>query len=265
MSGAIADVAAAITESIARLGRARAGCAAAANAAGRARDQFRSSAGTSRNPHAVAMIQRTALAAQRLHEGDQTLSEAVRLIEEYAARLGVDVTRVVQSSVSMPPSSSSKGLSSPGGADAAPGRVPAFVTGIVAELRSMLPRGTKVVGVMTAPDGGNRSAPIWSGVDGPAAGAPGLRADDQVPWHQLKTVLEHVEGHVAAIMRHPGAPRHAVLVISESPCERRPFGCDRVLPALLPQGATLTVYVGDEDGSARLWKTYTGTGRGVAP
>jgi hypothetical protein len=36
-----------------------------------------------------------------------------------------------------------------------------------------------------------------------------------------------------------------------------------ILPALLPSGARLSVYVVGTDGRTRFWKTYTGSGEGT--
>jgi hypothetical protein len=78
-------------------------------------------------------------------------------------------------------------------------------------------------------------------------------------------VMDHVEAHAAAIMRQPGAPRVATLVVNQTPCDdpTRPLVCDRVLPKILPAGARLTVYVTDGN---QTWehRTYTGTAKGIA-
>ena len=141
------------------------------------------------------------------------------------------------------------------------------VIAAAARLRTLPPRGAKTVGILTTPEGEAIDEPIWSGVQGPARGAPGLKTTDRrMPWHQMVTALHHVEGHAAAIMRRPGGPTHAVLVLSEQPCDDIPWGCDRILPAILPAGSRLDVYVLDTDGSVRQWKEsgYTGTGEGIA-
>jgi hypothetical protein len=90
-----------------------------------------------------------------------------------------------------------------------------------------------------------------------------LRRDDKNnQWHRLKSAVEHVEGHASAVMRRSNGPKDAVLVVSQPPCPG-PYGCDNVLPALLPPGSRLAVYVVSADGTARYWKTYTGTGEGT--
>ncbi|GAA3759537.1 hypothetical protein GCM10022225_51230 [Plantactinospora mayteni] len=110
---------------------------------------------------------------------------------------------------------------------------------------------------------GTRSKPIWSGEDGPGQGAPGLRRDSPLRWHQMASATQHVEGHVAAVLRRPNAPKHAVLVVSAPPCGG-PKGCHRRLAEMLPEGTTLGVYVAGDDGTTTWWADYHGNGRGVA-
>jgi len=118
--------------------------------------------------------------------------------------------------------------------------------------------------VLATADGARRSAPIWSGERGPGTGGPGLRHDDSVnQWHRLKSALEHVEGHAAALMRRPNGPRDAVLVLSAPPCPG-PYGCDAILAALLPADSRLSVYVMGGDGQTRFWRGYIGTGEGTS-
>jgi hypothetical protein len=62
-------------------------------------------------------------------------------------------------------------------------------------------------------------------------------------------------------MRAEGV-RDATLIINQAPCDDEPWGCDRILPAILPPGCTLTVYVADADG-VRWHDTYRGTGKGI--
>lgn len=141
--------------------------------------------------------------------------------------------------------------------------VPDWVHRVGAVIRRLLPRSNKTVGVLATADGLTRSKPIWSGAHGPAAGALGLRRDDKInQWHRLKSAVEHVEGHAAAIMRRPNGPKDAVLVVSAPPCPG-PYGCSTILSALLPADSRLSVYVMGADGRARFWRTYVGTGEGI--
>jgi hypothetical protein len=88
----------------------------------------------------------------------------------------------------------------------------------------------------------------------------------RVPADQLVSVTDHVEGHVAALMRRPGTPRTSVLVVNNAPCAQIPFGCDRILPGILPAGSSLTIYVADPTavGGARFHRTYHGNGKAIA-
>ncbi len=61
----------------------------------------------------------------------------------------------------------------------------------------------------------------------------------------------HVEGHAAAVMHQTGV-RSATLYINRVPCAGA-GGCDRLLPRMLPTGATLTVL-----GPNNFFKVYTG-------
>lgn len=90
----------------------------------------------------------------------------------------------------------------------------------------------------------------------------GLRPD----WYPTAQVIrEHVEPHAAAILRRPGSPKEAVLVVNNWPCEtvERYVGCDEVLPGLLPTGKRLVVFVNDGQ-QTRLFGIYHGTGEGLA-
>ena len=75
------------------------------------------------------------------------------------------------------------------------------------------------------------------------------------------SVTDHAEGHVAARMRAEHV-RDVTLVLNQPPCDDEPWGCDRILPAILPPGYTVTVYVADADG-VRWHDTYRGTGKGI--
>jgi hypothetical protein len=53
--------------------------------------------------------------------------------------------------------------------------------------------------------------------------------------------------------------REAALYVNNRPCPDIPWGCDRVLPEILPRGSRLTVY-----GPDGFVKTYEGNGKGIA-
>lgn len=113
---------------------------------------------------------------------------------------------------------------------------------------------------------------------GPATRIPGLRRD----YRWGVGVDHHVESHVAALMRTDRSLRNLTLTINNPVCNpnqpawrkgqiaRQPDGrmryrentCDEQLPAMLPEGARLTVYV-QQGGTIRKWKSYLGTGEGL--
>jgi len=82
------------------------------------------------------------------------------------------------------------------------------------------------------------------------------------------TFYQHAESKVAARMRREDL-REAELVIDNTVCGSNPhdldyaWGCDRILPAILPAGSRLTVWV-TRDGGQTWWKrTYIGTGERI--
>lgn len=121
---------------------------------------------------------------------------------------------------------------------------------------------------------------LRSGRRAPVPTRTGLRVD--YPWGNS---LDHVEAQVAALMRRDGR-RNVTVVINNVTCNPdqpdrdsrtgevrrnvdgsvryKRYTCDEQLPAMLPNGAHLTVYVRDHVSGLRKWKTYVGTGEGVA-
>lgn len=65
----------------------------------------------------------------------------------------------------------------------------------------------------------------------------------------------HVEIKIAVHMARSGV-RHATLVLNNTPCKGR-FGCDTLVPVVLPEGSSLTVHGVAPDGRTMM-KTYTG-------
>ncbi len=105
-------------------------------------------------------------------------------------------------------------------------------------------------------DGKLRSGKVPSARDG-------LRAD----WYpHAQVIREDVGGHAAAMLRQPGSPQEAALVINKPTCVSNGnfVGCDEVLAGMLPPGKRLAIYVPD---GQRTWlhKVYAGTGEGTAP
>ena len=107
------------------------------------------------------------------------------------------------------------------------------------------------------PDGRLRSRQIAAGPL-PAAGV-GLR-----PPVAQATVMDHAEAQAAAILRRPGSPTEATLVINNVPCDDpvKPLVCEKILAKILPPGTRLTVFLTDGN---RTWlhKLYIGTGEGI--
>ncbi|SCL35866.1 DddA-like double-stranded DNA deaminase toxin [Micromonospora aurantiaca (nom. illeg.)] len=99
--------------------------------------------------------------------------------------------------------------------------------------------------------------PMKSGRD-PAA------AVDLKPAYQLiATTTDHLEAKLAARMRREHVT-HAAVVTNNPPCDYTPYGCEKILSRLLPAGAQMDVYVRDDDGQVRHWRTYTGNGKAIA-
>jgi hypothetical protein len=107
------------------------------------------------------------------------------------------------------------------------------------------------------PDGRLRSRQIRVGRL-PAAGV-GLR-----PPLAQAIVMDHAEAQAAAVLRRPGAPQEAMLVLNNAPCDDpvRPLVCEKVLAKIIPTGTRLTVFLTDGD---RTWlhKLYVGTAEGI--
>ncbi|MEU6247146.1 DddA-like double-stranded DNA deaminase toxin [Glycomyces sp. NPDC047010] len=81
------------------------------------------------------------------------------------------------------------------------------------------------------------------------------------PPFKYAVVMDHVEARIAGEIR-AGGSRDVTMVINKEPCGGE-AGCDAILPAILPEGARLTVYVGDSSG-VRFYKTYNGNGTAVS-
>lgn len=138
---------------------------------------------------------------------------------------------------------------------------PSYIRRVAADLPDP---GTKTVGRLVDRSGNLLSGVLWSGKEGPGRDAPGIRTDGPKPWARMKTVRQHVEGHAAAVLRRPGAPDEAVLVLTREPCDGQ-YGCDRIMPETLRPDTRLWVYVVGENGAPYLWRgrPYIGNGLGV--
>ncbi|MCE7000028.1 hypothetical protein LZG04_35215 [Saccharothrix sp. S26] len=130
----------------------------------------------------------------------------------------------------------------------------------VEELRRELPppvvgnTGQKTHGRWIGPNG--TAEPIVSGRDEHAKAADARLKYMGLPGPSAKT--GDVEIKLATRMVEEGI-QHATVVINNVPCVGR-FGCDTLVPILLPEGATLTVHGTNEKGE-RFRKRYTGGAR----
>ncbi len=138
--------------------------------------------------------------------------------------------------------------------------MPRFVRRIASALQ--VPRGRKVAGRLADQNGSPIGQLLANGSDQQQVNNRAtLREDGN--WRRLRVALAHVEGHAAALMRANRSYHDMHLVITRRPCEG-PLGCDAQLPALLPAGSSLTVWVRSSEGAEpKKWHTYPGTGEGV--
>lgn len=82
------------------------------------------------------------------------------------------------------------------------------------------------------------------------------------------TFYDHVESKAAAHLRRTGATE-ADLAIDNTVCGTNdrdrsyPWTCDRILPAILPSGSRLRLWVTRDGGHSWWHRTYTGTGERI--
>ncbi|MEC3980410.1 DddA-like double-stranded DNA deaminase toxin [Amycolatopsis sp. H20-H5] len=91
---------------------------------------------------------------------------------------------------------------------------------------------------------------IVSGRDNDAADAARLLRDKGIPQRGELTTTADVEQKIAARMVREGR-KHVDVVLNNRPC-RGLFGCDTLVPVILPEGYTLTVH------APNYQKTFTG-------
>ncbi|WP_434742726.1 DUF6244 family protein [Micromonospora sp. SH-82] len=92
---------------------------------------------------------------------------------------------------------------------------------------------------------------------------PAAAADLKPAYQLIATTTDHLEAKLAARMRREHLTDAAV-VTNNPPCDYTPYGCEKILSRLLPAGTRLTVYVRDDDGQVRHWRTYNGNGKAIA-
>ncbi|MEV5768736.1 DddA-like double-stranded DNA deaminase toxin [Micromonospora sp. NPDC052213] len=82
------------------------------------------------------------------------------------------------------------------------------------------------------------------------------------------TFYDHVESRAAARMHLTGSTE-SDLAVDNTVCgtndrdQSYPWTCDKVLPAILPQGSRLGVWVTRDAGAAWWHRVYVGTGRRI--
>ncbi|MFY1623586.1 DddA-like double-stranded DNA deaminase toxin [Micromonospora sp. WMMD735] len=104
---------------------------------------------------------------------------------------------------------------------------------------------------------GGEWIPMRSGRD------PAAAADLKPAYQLIVTTTDHLEAKLAARMRRDHLTE-ATVVTNNPPCDYTPYGCEKILSRLLPAGTQLAVYVRDDDGQVRHWRTYTGNGKAIA-
>lgn len=125
----------------------------------------------------------------------------------------------------------------------------------VEALRSQLPppvqsgSGQKTHGRWFTP-GSDQARSIVSGEDAESAEVWRALQDARFPEKGPPITITHVETKLAVRMRRENI-KHASVVINYIPC-RLKWGCDNLVPVLLPEGCTLTVY------RPNYRKTFTG-------
>ncbi|GLY52827.1 DddA-like double-stranded DNA deaminase toxin [Lentzea sp. NBRC 102530] len=97
---------------------------------------------------------------------------------------------------------------------------------------------------------GEEARSVVSGEDADSAVVWRVLQETQFPEKGPPITITHVETKLAVRMRRENV-RHATVVINYTPC-RMKWGCDNLLPVLLPTGCTLTVY------GPNYRKTFTG-------
>lgn len=155
------------------------------------------------------------------------IAEAERLVNAYIARVGsadVQTSVLVRPVVAPPP--------------AAPVRVDDLRRDLPPRVPTPNPAGKKTHGRWV--DAQGRVQTTISGHDETAKAAWELLQRAGASPNRKLAVIDHVEVKVATTMIQTGQ-RHVDLAVNNKPCLGM-FGCDSLLPVLLPEGYTVTVY-----------------------
>ncbi|WP_433259875.1 DddA-like double-stranded DNA deaminase toxin [Actinosynnema sp. CS-041913] len=184
------------------------------------------------------------------------LNEAVKNAESLADRLAAEVLAYPASTTRRP----AQPLQRPPVRQADPDHAPVIPPDRIEQLRRELPppvvagSGQKTRGYWIGADG--TVQPVVSGRDDDADEADTRLRDMGMPRKSAKTGDAEIK--LATRMVREGV-RHATVLINNEPCVG-PFGCDTLVPILLPEGSSLTVYGVTEQGEP-IRKRYTGGAR----
>jgi hypothetical protein len=81
------------------------------------------------------------------------------------------------------------------------------------------------------------------------------------PEYANRWIMDHAEAKTAAAIRASTGGQRVRMVINKEPCQGVK-GCDATLPAILPTGSSMTVYLRDGDGVS-FYRHYEGNGEGI--
>jgi hypothetical protein len=245
----LAEVAAGLQGVLEQLARQRAGLAAVLSSTGETYQRLRAVTSGSAHSLLARAIAATAASAERLGAADQQLAGAATAIVEYGRAIGIDL--LSPGSGTLPRVTAAPVEAVPDPENAAD--TPSWLAAAARTLPTRQPKDpTHGVALI-----GGKQIPMRSGRDSEAA------ADLKPAYQLIATTTDHVEAKLAARMRRENADE-ASLLVNNPPCEYTPYGCEQILPRLLPVAARLTVYVRDDDGQVRPWRTYVGNGKAIA-
>lgn len=203
---------------------------------------------------AVSMVH---LSSERLQEAAQLLHGATTALVDYAGSIGIRLSMSPTSQPGTAPPLSPPHRDTAPATSTKPDERSRSIPKWIAEASHRLPnRKPKDPTSGIAFIDGEQN-PMRSGRD------PSAAADLKPGYRMIATTTDHLEAKLAARMRRQQT-KEASLITNNAPCDYEPYGCDAILPRLLPAGSRLTVFVREDDGQVRLWRTYTGNGRAIA-